>query len=180
MERLTAASADRLPLPEGDPDGWATGVAHLLEVALAEIDEDRQAAKENIAKARSLLRLLDRGSAAPPQGSAFSKLTAWQVRRLVRFIEAHLDQPIRLDALGKVAGLSSSHFARSFKRTFGETPHAYLVRRRVERACHLMLASDLRLAEIARASGFADQAHFCRRFRQRTGQSPMVWRRTRT
>jgi len=116
-------------------------------------------------------------SAGFPPGSMSRKLTPGQVRRIAGFIEEHLDEPIRLDALGKVVGLSRSHFARSFKRTFGEPPHAYLIRRRVARACRLMAASNVPLAAIAQACGFADQAHFCRRFRQRTGQSPMVWRR---
>src|SRR5262249_21940724 len=73
--------------------------------------------------------------------------------------------------------LSVAHFARGFKRTLGEPPNAYLTRLRLERARNLMLFSDLSLAEVARACGFADQAHFSRRFRQRTGQSPGAWRR---
>jgi AraC-like DNA-binding protein len=167
-----------MSLPAGNADGWAARVAYLLEVALAEIDADRPAAKEIIAKARSLLPIqVDRNSSAFPQSFGAGKLIAWQVRRIARFIEEHLNEPIRLDALGKVVGLSRSHFARRFKLSFGEPPHAYLIRRRVEHACHLLLVSDLALAEIARASGFADQAHFTRSFRQRTGRSPGLWRR---
>jgi AraC-like DNA-binding protein len=167
-----------MSLPAGNADGWATRVAYLLEAALAEIDADGQAAKEIIAKARSLLPIqVDRDSAAFPLSFGSGKLIAWQVRRIARFIEEHLNEPIRLDALGKVVGLSRSHFARRFKLSFGEPPHAYLIRRRVEHACHLLLVSDLALAEIARASGFADQAHFTRSFRQRTGRSPGLWRR---
>jgi AraC family transcriptional regulator len=178
MPGSMAVSIGRMPLPAGDADGWAARVAYLLEVALAEIDADGPAAKEIIAKARSLLPIqVDRDSAAFPQSFGAGKLIAWQVRRIAKFIEEHLNEPIRLDALGKVVGLSRSHFARRFKLSFGEPPHAYLIRRRVEHACHLLLVSDLALAEIARASGFADQAHFTRSFRQRTGRSPGLWRR---
>lgn len=177
MPGAMAVSIGRMPLPAGDAEGWAARVAYLLEVALAEIDADGPAAKEIIAKARSLLPIqVDRGSVFP-QSFGSGKLITWQVHRIARFIEEHLNEPIRLDALGKVVGLSRSHFARRFKLSFGEPPHAYLIRRRVEHACHLLLVSDLALAEIARACGFADQAHFTRSFRQRTGRSPGLWRR---
>jgi AraC-like DNA-binding protein len=177
MHGLTTVSIDRRSLPADDTDGWATGIAQLLEMALAEIDSDRQTAKTIIAKARSLLRIrLDRASAGFPQVSVSRRLTARQIRDIARFIEEHIAEPIRIEALCSLVGLSPSHFARSFKRTLGEPPHAYLIRRRVEHACHLMLVGDNSLAEIAQACGFADQAHFSRTFRKRTGRSPMLWR----
>jgi AraC family transcriptional regulator len=61
----------------------------------------------------------------------------------------------------------------------GESPHAYVVRRRLERACHLMMTSAESLSEIALSVGFSDQAHLCRLFRQAFGQSPASWRRER-
>jgi AraC-like DNA-binding protein len=90
-----------------------------------------------------------------------------------------LDQPIRIKELSGIAGRSPSYFCHAFKRTFGETPHAYVINRRLERAGELMLQSDALLTEIAYNCGFTDQAHLSKQFRQRTGQPPSVWRRER-
>ena len=183
MHGLTPVSIDRGRLPAPD-HAWATNLAHLLRIALQEINADRRAATEAIAKAQWLLRVeLDRASpldGAPPgspQRSVSGGLAKWRVRRIISFIEKHLDEPIRVMTLSKVAGLSFAHFSHSFRRTFGEPPHAYLTRLRVEHARNLMLFSDISLADVAQACGFADQAHFSRRFRERTGQSPAAWRR---
>jgi AraC-like DNA-binding protein len=72
---------------------------------------------------------------------------------------------------------SEAHFARSFRLTFGESPHAFVVRRRLELAARYMLQTEMDLSEIALRCGFSDQAHLCRRFREATGQSPAAWRR---
>src|SRR5262245_1272284 len=184
MPGLTTVSIDRGRSPAGDNNEWATRLAHLLKIALEEIGANRHAATAAIAKAQSLLRIqLDRpsqlGGASPvsPQSSVSGGLAKWRVRRIIRFIEEHLDEPIPVTTLSKVAGLSFAYFSRSFKRAFGEPPHAYLTRPKGEPARNLMLFSDVSLSEVAQACGFADQAHFSRRFLQRTGQSPAVWRR---
>jgi AraC family transcriptional regulator len=65
-----------------------------------------------------------------------------------------------------------------FAKRFGEAPHAYLMRRRLETDRHLMLNSDAALGEVALACGFADQAHLCRQFRQNEGSSPAAWSRS--
>jgi len=184
MRGVTSVSIDQGRSPAPDDAEWATSLAHLLRVALEEIDADRRAATAAIVKAHSLLRIqlehrpqLDCASLVSPQTFVSGGLATWQVRRIVTFIEQHLNEPIRVMMLSKVAGLSLAHFSRSFKRTFGEPPNAYLTRLRVEQARNLMLLTDASLAEVAHTCGFADQAHFSRRFRQRTGQSPGAWRR---
>jgi len=184
MSGLTRLSVDRGRSLARDDDGWATSVAHLLRIALEEIDADRRAATAAIAKAHALLSVrldrapqLDRGLPVLPQSSASGGLMKWQVRRVLRFIEEHMDEPIRVATLSELAGLSGTYFSCSFKRTFGEPPHAYLTRLRVKHACSLMLFGELTLSEVAQACGFADQAHFSRRFRERTGRSPAAWRR---
>jgi AraC family transcriptional regulator len=82
-------------------------------------------------------------------------------------------------ALSAVARRSPAHFSRSFKLTFGEPPHAYVVKRRLEKACHLMVTSSASLSEITLNGGFSDQAHLCKLFRRAFGQSPASWRRER-
>jgi AraC-like DNA-binding protein len=101
------------------------------------------------------------------------------VHRLRAFIDGHLDETIHITDLAGVARRSAAYFCRAFKRTFGESPHDYVVRRRLHRARHLMLTTDLALSEISLSCGFTDQAHLCRLFRQAHGQSPAVWRRER-
>jgi AraC family transcriptional regulator len=76
------------------------------------------------------------------------------------------------EGLSAVAQRSPAYFSRSFKQALGEPPHAYVVRRRLERASHLIITSSASLREIARSVGFSDQTHLCRLFRQAFGQSP--------
>jgi len=107
------------------------------------------------------------------------RLLPWQSRRVREFIDGRIGTRILISDLSAIAKLSESHFARAFKSTFGQTPHAYLVRRRVELASQLMRAGGNSLSDIALTCGFSDQAHLCRLFRRCIGQSPAAWRRAR-
>ena len=98
------------------------------------------------------------------------------LRRVREYIEAHLDETISIRALAAIAGLSMYHFARAFKQSAGMTPHDYLVRCRVRRVRDLLAATDLPLSEIALVSGFADQSHCARRFREHFGVTPGSYR----
>jgi len=80
--------------------------------------------------------------------------------------------------LANVVALSKSHFSRAFKLSLGLSPMEYVVVRRVERAKAMISSTRERLAEVALACGFADQAHFNRRFRDLIGMSPGRWRRS--
>jgi transcriptional regulator GlxA family with amidase domain len=91
-------------------------------------------------------------------------------------IDANIEQRISVEALAKLANLSVWYFARAFKQSVGETPHNYLIRRRVERASELLSGTELSLSEIALAAGFADQSHCSRLFRQHVGMSPRQYR----
>ena len=94
------------------------------------------------------------------------------LRRVREYIEAHLEQTISIEALAGIVGLSKYHFARAFKQSEGLTPHDYLLQCRVRRAQELLANTDLSLAEIALASGFSDQSHCARHFRERVGITP--------
>jgi AraC family transcriptional regulator len=153
----------------------------LLESVRKEFDADREVAKALLVRAASLLRVeIDRQATDIDPQNKTGGLASWQMRRLNVFIEARLDQPIRLKELSAISKLSTAYFSRAFKLTFQETPHAYIVRRRLERAETLMLTTDILLSEIAARCGFADQAHLCRLFRQQYAKSPAAWRRERT
>ena len=84
-----------------------------------------------------------------------------------------------VDDLAALVELSSFHFCRAFRDSFGDSPHAYVTRRRIERAQGLMLTTDNSLSQVAMDCGLADQAHFNRLFRRFVGESPGAWRRAR-
>jgi AraC-like DNA-binding protein len=106
-------------------------------------------------------------------------LAGWQVSRVRAFVDDHLSESLKVKNLSDVARLSAAYFSRAFKKSFGTSPHTYLMQRRVERARHLMLTSDAKLSDIALTCGFTDQAHLCKLFRRTTGQSPAAWRHER-
>jgi AraC family transcriptional regulator len=148
----------------------------LLETAKREFERDREAAKAFLVRASSILQSeIERRSRA--MGTKPGALAAWQIARLRSFIDENLHRTIYANDLSAVAQRSTAHFSRSFKQAFGEPPHAYVVRRRLERACHLMITSPASLSEIALSVGFCDQAHLSRLFRRVFGQSPSSWRR---
>jgi AraC family transcriptional regulator len=100
-------------------------------------------------------------------------------RRLARAIdclEAGPGDDLSLEMLAREACLSKFHFLRLFRAAFGETPHQYLLRRRVERAQELLARSALAVSEIGMAVGFDEPSAFSRAFRQRVGVSPAQWR----
>lgn len=122
---------------------------------------------------------MDRLLAGPrsPLPEARGGMADPSLRRVRDYVENHLKGDVSLGTLARVAGLSSSHFARAFHQAMGVTPHTYVLQRRVARARRMMMESDLSLAEIALAAGFADQSHLARRFRQQTGLTPDRFRK---
>jgi AraC family transcriptional regulator len=106
-------------------------------------------------------------------------LASWQIRRVTAHIEAELAAKVRIRDLAGLIKVSSSHFSRAFKQSFADTPHRYVMRRRLERAKALMLATNASLGRIAADCGFADQPHFNRQFRGLIGENPNAWRRAR-
>jgi AraC family transcriptional regulator len=154
----------------------ANNVVELLETAKGELERDREAAKASLATASSILQSeIERRSGA--NGSTTGGLAAWQVVRVRAYIDSNLHRTIHIRDLSAIARRSPAHFSRMFKLAVGEPPHAYVVKRRLERARHLMMTSAEPLSEIALSVGFSDQAHLCRLFRQAFGQSPANWRR---
>jgi len=154
----------------------ASNLFELLETAKRELERDREAAKALLATASSILQSeIERRRRT--KGVRPGALADWQIARVRAFIDENLHRAIHAKDLSAVAQRSTAHFSRSFKRVFGEPPHAYVVRRRLERACHLMITSSLSLGEIARSVGFSNQTHLSRLLRQAFGQSPSSWRR---
>ena len=100
-------------------------------------------------------------------------------RRLLRARDAmdgSYARPLDIAALARVAHVSEAHFIRTFRDTFGETPHRYLQRRRVERAMELLRETQCPVTEICFRVGFKSLGTFSRTFRGIVGESPSVYR----
>ena len=145
------------------------------------LDEVRHAVERNrLEGARKatlhLLRLL-----TPPDETepviVRGGLAPWQKRKVEAYLSSHLERGVRVEELAAEARLSVSHFCRAFKQTFGDTPHAHIIRLRLGLAKTRMLATEEPLSQIALACGFADQAHFNKLFRRLMGETPGMWRR---
>ncbi|MBD2258208.1 AraC family transcriptional regulator [Pseudanabaena sp. FACHB-2040] len=98
-----------------------------------------------------------------------------QLRRIVDYIQAHLDQDLSLRDLAAVVQLSPHYFSQLFKQSTGVTPHQYVIQRRVERAKELLKQTQLTLADVARVVGFVDQSHFHRHFKRLVGITPRAF-----
>ena len=156
-------------------------VGHLVTQAMTFFETDRKAAWRCLSDASTLLGsdVQDPAVNAPSVDMLQrGGLATWQARRTLAYIEANLASKMTIDGLANVAALSRSHFSRAFKRSLGFSPKEYVVVRRVERAKAMISSTRERLAEVALACGFADQAHLNRRFRDLIGMSPGRWRRS--
>lgn len=125
-----------------------------------------------------LLKLLRDHSIATPRGQRRREtLPVFRLKRVIDFIETHLDQDLTLSELAEVAGGSIFHFSRAFKNALGDPPYRYVLRRRIEQAKLLLRSSDLPLAEVARSCGFQNPARLSKVFSRFVGVSPERYRR---
>jgi AraC-like DNA-binding protein len=150
----------------------------LLDAAVCQLDE-KQAVHGTIVQAASLLRMQIDPQVADGKSDERGRLTAWRAHKVRSHIDNHIAGPILVSELCALVRLSESYFSRSFRRTFGESPHAFVLRRRLELAAQYMLQPDIPLSDIALRCGFSDQAHLSRQFRRAIGLTPSAWRRVR-
>jgi AraC family transcriptional regulator len=171
-------SNDAIPM-SADGTCESETVSELLAAATASLDTDRDAAKACIRRAAELLRnsCVENGSRAQGSRAARGGLARWQQQRLATYVAANLGSRIRAADLANVVRLSTGHFFRAFRTTFGEPPMAYVTRERVRRCQELMLSSQAALSAIALDCGMSDQSHLTRVFRRFVGVNPGVWRR---
>lgn len=153
------------------------------------VAEARLALNSDIGAARNCLdqlsHLIERSSTDlnfDPPTSAIAAvkggLACWQIRLIGKHIDDNVGSTIPISALSEIARLSVGHFCRAFKISTGDTPHTYILRRRIEHAQRRMLTTENSLSQIACECGMADQAHLTRLFRKFVGQTPLLWRRT--
>jgi AraC family transcriptional regulator len=158
---------------------WMHHVIALLDAATRQLRDEDPGAQCTILEASRFLQKQVDPQPAEDYRVERGRLLTWQVRKVRNYIDAHIAERILVRDLGAVVQLSEAHFSRAFKRTFGEPPHSFLLRRRLEFAVHYLLRTDASLSDIAIRCGFSDQPHLCRAFRQAMGLSPALWRRSR-
>jgi AraC family transcriptional regulator len=115
----------------------------------------------------------------PDKGVSRGGLPARTVRQLDDYIRARLAEPISLEDLCGVAGLSKRQFLRAFQESTGTTPHRHVLNLRIEEAKRRLTGSGDCLTTIALASGFSHSQHFSTTFRRATGMTPSAFRRSR-
>jgi AraC-like DNA-binding protein len=162
--------------PFGTPDAVVDQLARALLPALVQPQLASRLYVSHVAMALSAHLLHSYGS-APPGTRRRGGLARWQEQRAKDLLMANLDGAISMADLAHVCGLTPSHFSAAFRQSTGVSPTAWLAEQRINKACALLLETDLPLAEVAIASGYADQAHFTRRFSRRMGMPPGSWRR---
>ena len=99
------------------------------------------------------------------------------LRRARDHVDRHYTEPLDLESIAAVAGISKYHFQRLFTATYGVSPAAHLSRRRVERAQDLLRATNLTVTEVCHAVGFSSLGSFSSRFRELVGESPSEFQR---
>jgi AraC family transcriptional regulator len=105
-----------------------------------------------------------------------AELEGLKLKQLKDYIEEHLADEITIAHLAALIPMSQFHFARAFKAATGESPHRYIVQRRIERAKVLLSATQLSVAEVAYQVGFANQSYFTAQFRKAIGITPKQFR----
>jgi AraC family transcriptional regulator len=122
--------------------------------------------------------LLQRYGSSPSNPVTYrSGMAPARLRRIIDYIEANLDEnALQLSQLAEVAGVSLYHFAKLFKQSTGESPHQFVIRRRIERAKNLLRNPSTSVLEASVRTGFADQRHFAKVFRRLVGTNPSSYR----
>lgn len=165
---------------ELSPRQLRTVMTELCTAVRSALDDERVTAEDSLRRATEILQAIGAKEVATvEQVRGGGGLSPWQIRKVANFVEANLDRSIKNDELASIARLNTSHFGRAFRNSFGEPPHEYVIRRRVERAQGMMLSTNAPLSEIALECGLADQSHLTRLFHRMVGQSPRDWRRSR-
>ena len=175
---LVSSTAEALALPR-DRTNLAPRIGardplveHVVRALMAELEAPAPAGRiyaDGLAVALTT-RLLQNFSTIGAAGR--QTLSKPQVRRLVEFVEANLESDLTLEQLANVVGMSIPHLTTLFRRTMGQSVHAYVMERRVQRARQLLLDRQMSIAEVALETGFAHQSHLARWMRRLLGVTP--------
>lgn len=124
-----------------------------------------------------VMHLIGQDNAPNQNHPKYAGLPYSKLKRVLDYIQTHLDCDISIVDLSNLAGLSSFHFSRLFQRSMGITPYQYVLQQRIERAKDLLLQGRSSIADVAIESGFASQSHLSFHFKRLVGVTPKVFSR---
>jgi AraC family transcriptional regulator len=107
-------------------------------------------------------------------------IAGWRMRRVIEYIEENLDGDLSLEAMAAEVDISPIYLARAFKAAVGQSPHRYVLQRRVERAKELLRNTELPVVDVALSSGFSSQSHLSYWFQRYVGVPPAAYRQHRS
>jgi AraC family transcriptional regulator len=123
------------------------------------------------------LYLLKRYSNVTPRLERYrGGMSRSRLNHVLEYVNANLSEKLELGVLANVAGVNLYHFARAFKQSTGESPHQYVLRRRIEKAKEYLVHSQMSVIEASARTGFVDQSHFSKVFRRLVGVAPSKYR----
>jgi transcriptional regulator GlxA family with amidase domain len=157
-----------------------TAIPTLIDAAVAAFDADRDSSRRYLLRASALLqvkRVTRTGGEALRPSEPQGGLLAWQLSRVLDYIEMHLADKITVTDLADLINMSMGQLFRAFKISVGVPPCHYIAGRRVALACTMITTTREALSQVAVACGLCDQPHLCKLFRRIVGMSPSAWRR---
>ncbi len=150
-------------------------VARLAQISLDLRDgKAKRACEASVLAYEATMALYDDvlggdGGATPTRG---------QIRRVIAYVRAHLHEPLEVQTLADLAGLSRAHFTRTFTHSEGVSPAEYVLNERMRRAASLLVSGGASVKQVSRDCGFADPNYFAKVFRKSFGASPTEFRTT--
>lgn len=156
LEQLALAVLNALREGNANDRLYVETLAQVIAVHLARTHSSRAGAR----------------SAPPTDG-----LSRARIRRLLEYIDQHLGEDLSLEAMAAEVELSPLYLVRAFRAAVGQSPHRYVVSRRVEHARRLLSGTEMPIADIALAAGFSSQSHLSNWFRRIVGVSPAAYRK---
>lgn len=184
MEVLAVAYDGDRDLVLGDledaPRGASDPGVRLLAQEIRRVLRDEDASDPRYVEtlAESLLVRAATVAASPQSAAATRALTPHKLRRLTAFIDANLDRPLTVAQLAAEVGLSRAHFTRAFQSAVGQTPHRFVLSRRLEEVRSALEATEDDLSTLAVRYGFSSHAHMSSAFRAAYGATPSSYRRS--
>lgn len=179
---LRAAAEFSAPIQAEVVETAAPNDPVILSVGLAlmaELETEKGSGRmyaESLANILALHLLRHYTASAHSRQHFVGGLSGKKLRLVLDFIDTNYAGDLGLAELAAVAGVSTFHFAREFKRATGATPHQYLIKLRIERAKEFLSRSEMSLVDIGFKAGFSHQSHFTRLFRKLTGTTPQSYR----
>jgi AraC family transcriptional regulator len=155
---------------------WKTALKLKSAIDSPHADDRGYCEALGIVLAHDLARLAS--GAGGPERRARGGLAGWQQRTVVKYIEERLAEYVSVATLAALVRLSTCHFSRAFKQSFGVPPHCFHSKRRIERAKALLANRDMSVTEVGMTLGFSSAGSFTMAFRKMAGMTPSDYRRT--